>query len=484
MPAPASPEVDSTDNLSAAVPAKVPSSTRPEPQADLFLTPPLAETADPLCLTSKGAIAIRSASIGELAEATGRPAMFYGWLMLPLAMLVMIATCPGQTIGVTFFIPHLRRALALSQTEISATYLLATLLASLPLTYLGALADRLGLKRSLLIAVSLLAATCVAASQVRNAPTLLVVFLLLRLIGPGTMSLLANNTLAMWFDRRLGMASGFLQLGMAGAIATFPTGILLLIDAYGWRAAYALMGFLLLATLLPLVLLFYRQRPSDVGQWPDGIPPDPNSNARTTDLYVAGFDLSAAIRHRSYWILLTATAVWALIGTGIVFHIESLFLQGGFSQRDSAHACTLLAMGMGMMQLAGGLLADRLAIRWLVAVAMSGMGASCLGLALAGGRWIPADGLFVATGMYGMAQGLMTIVVSTVWARYYGRAHLGKIRGTTITAAVAGSSVGPLVMGISVDNLGGFAPALWLFAAMALLCGVAGLWATPPRGVC
>ncbi len=447
-----------------------------------------ANLAEPLCLTGAGAIAIRETSLAAIAKTTipktdNQPAFFYGWLMLPLAMLVMIATFPGQTIGITYFIPHLRETLGMSQTEMSATYLLATLLASLPLTFVGALTDRLGLKRSVLIAVCLLAATCLAASQVHGTLMLLVVFLLLRMVGPGTMSLLANNTLAMWFDRRLGMASGFLQVGMAGAIATFPAGVLLLIDTYGWRGAYALMGAILLVILLPLVLLVYRQRPSDVGQWPDGIRPNRNTNEQIADIYVAGIDLSAAVRHRSYWILLTAIAAWALIGTGIVFHIEGLFRQVGYSQHDSAWACTLLAVGMGGMQLAGGLLADRLAIRWLVTASMTGMGLSCMLMALSGGIWVPARGLFVAACSYGMAQGLMTIVASTAWTRYFGRAHLGKIRGTTITAAVAGSSVGPLVMGISIDTLGGFAPALWAFAAMALLCGLAGPWATPPEGV-
>jgi OFA family oxalate/formate antiporter-like MFS transporter len=460
-PVSADPEEDSTGSSSLLAP---------------FSASCVAEADELLCLAGDETVAIHPAAIGLPMEASNSPILFYGWVMLPLAMLVMIATFPGQTIGVTYFIPHLRKTLDLSQTQMSATYLLATLLASIPLTYLGTFTDRLGLKRSVLIAVVLMAATCVAASQVQSTFMLLVVFFLLRMIGPGSMSLLANNTLAMWFDRRLGMASGFLQVGMAGAVASFPVGVLLLIDAYGWRGAYVFLGAILLIVLLPLMLLFYRERPSDLGQWPDGIAPDSNKDQQISDIYVAGVDLSAAIRYRSYWILIIATTIWSLVGTGIVFHIEGLFHQIGYSQLDSARACTLLAVGMGCMQLAGGLLADRLAIRWLVAASMTGMGTSCAAMALASSALIPGRGLFVAACTYGMAQGLMTIVASTAWARYFGRAHLGKIRGTTITAAIAGSSLGPLAMGISIDTWGGFAPALWMFATLALLCGIAGLF--------
>ena len=45
---------------------------------------------------------------------------------------------------------------------------------------------------------------------------------------------------------------------------------------------------------------------------------------------------------------------------------------------------------------------------------------------------------------------------------------------------LAGSSLGPLVMGISTDYLGGFAPSLWIFAGFAGIISIAGFWATPP----
>ena len=63
--------------------------------------------------------------------------LFYGWLMVPLATLVMICSAPGQTYGFMRFNPSIRESLSLSQTDLSATYLLATLCAAIPLSYLG-----------------------------------------------------------------------------------------------------------------------------------------------------------------------------------------------------------------------------------------------------------------------------------------------------------------------------------------------------------
>jgi len=52
----------------------------------------------------------------------------------------------------------------------------------------------------------------------------------------------------------------------------------------------------------------------------------------------------------------------------------------------------------------------------------------------------------------------------------------------SLTAAIAGSSLGPLLMGVSDDYLGSFTPAFGLFAGLALVIAIAGVWATPPKG--
>lgn len=73
-----------------------------------------------------------AAAPGEIAKpqaAAASSRLFYGWVMVPLAMAVMIASAPGQTYGFMSFNRSLRDSLSLSQTEFSGIYLLATLCA-------------------------------------------------------------------------------------------------------------------------------------------------------------------------------------------------------------------------------------------------------------------------------------------------------------------------------------------------------------------
>ncbi|WP_218932094.1 MFS transporter [Adhaeretor mobilis] len=447
-----------------------------------------AEETDELCSTSLG----EPAQEGRLEKATAAHAVtstrFYGWTMLPLAMLILVASSPGQTFGFAFFNPHFQEALSLSTTQLSSVYLIATLLAAVPLSYLGALTDRFGMRNSILATVVASSAGCLLLASANHVAVLCVCFFVMRLLGPGMMVLLANNTLAAWFDRRLGKATGAMQLSMAGAVAIVPAGMLRLIHLYGWRQAYVIIGCSVAALLLPVVWFFYRESPAEMGQRPDGSAADSDPGPQVLPGVPAGkvapsisyssaeLTLREASRTAGYWVLIGATATWAMIGTGLVFHMEALFAERGIHATTMQLAPTMLALGMAVMQLLGGALADGVAIRWLLMFALSGIGASCLAVMVSSS----GSGLLAAFTLYGFSQGLMSVIAGTAWARFFGRAHLGKIRGTAITSAVAASSVGPLVLGVSADYAGGFNAGLIVFIAAAGCLSVAGFWARQP----
>ncbi len=430
----------------------------------------------PLCPIDSASVTAAECAFENEAEG----GLFYGWLMVLVTTVVLVASSPGQTFGFTYFNPWLRRSLALSQTELSATYLLATLLAAIPLGYVGGLVDRVGLKRSMLTAVAAMSAACLLAAAVQNVPMLFAVCVAMRLVGPGVMTLLANNTLAAWFDRQLGVASSAMQLGMAAAMALVPVGILALIAAVGWREAYAVLGLTLGVGVLPLVWWAYREHPRDVGQVRDGVvgrnQGDPRSEAFAAMLCdERSYDLSTAMQTRAFWIIIVATSMWSMIGTGLIFHLDSLLGSRGLSALEIAWATPVMALCMAAMQLVGGRLADRVPPGRMGAAALALVAGACVAFAVGRG-----GALVAAYGVYGLGQGIMSLVSTTIWARFYGRAHLGRIRGTALTAAISASAVGPLAMGASVDYLGGFEPSMWAFAAGAVIVSLACPWATAP----
>jgi MFS family permease len=124
-----------------------------------------------------------------------------------------------------------------------------------------------------------------------------------------------------------------------------------------------------------------------------------------------------------------------------------------------------------------GPISDRAPLNWLLAIGISSLTASIFVLTIADTPWL---GQLYAVFM-GIAAGLIGIVGGTLWAKYYGRKHLGKIRGSVFTAGVAGSSVGPFIMGLIYDNLGSYQLSLWIFIGLLIPVVISAFWATPPK---
>ena len=81
---------------------------------------------------------------------------------------------------------------------------------------------------------------------------------------------------------------------------------------------------------------------------------------------------------------------------------------------------------------------------------------------------------------FALSSGLWMGVTQTLWVRYYGRAHLGKILGAATTVGVASSSFGPFAMGLSYDIFGSYSQIIWIFVALLVPLTLFGLLATPP----
>lgn len=409
-----------------------------------------------------------------------RSNFFYGWIILPISTLAAFFTSPGQTYMVSVFNPSLRETLDLSLTQLTGAYMFGTVLASLPQTYIGQLADRIGIRKTLFIIVSLFSLACVYISQVSSLLMLFFAFFFLRMLGQGALELLSVNMLPMWFRKTLGTVSGIKSVAVNLMSALVPVGVLALIGQVGWRTTYILAGVTVFAILMPTVYFFYINRPEEIGQQIDGDTeidkPATSKRTITAVLPENELTLNEAMRTRAYWILTLAWFAWAAIATAITFNLLPIFTAKGLTEQQAASSFTILMVASAIFQIFGGVIADRVQLRWM-AVGALGLYSVAVGALI----YVPVGSvIWVYTLILGVAQALFGGLNNTIWVRYFGRTHLGKIRGSVWTAAVAGSSVGPFLMGVSYDQSGDFFISLAVIALILVGLAISGLWATPP----
>ncbi|MCP5096708.1 MAG: MFS transporter, partial [Chloroflexi bacterium] len=159
---------------------------------------------------------------------------YYGWVMLPIATLALIATSPGQTFGVSAFNPSFRAALGLTHSQLTGAYMVGALLAAVPQPWFGSLMDRFGIRRVMIVVIICLGFAGLFFAQVQYLRMLFFTFFSLRTFGQGALTILATNTPAMWFRQKLGKVSALMGVGIAGASAALPPFVLWMIQQTDW----------------------------------------------------------------------------------------------------------------------------------------------------------------------------------------------------------------------------------------------------------
>ncbi len=404
-----------------------------------------------------------------------RVPFFYGYVMLALASLSYMFTTPGQTAGVSAFNPSLRETLDLSLTQLTGMYALGTFLASLPQTYIGSLMDRYGPRRVLIGVVIMFGVACMFTAQVRNIWMLLIAFMMLRMFGQGALGALSSNTIAFWFDKRLGTMQGVSNIAMAVATGTFPLAFLWGINQIGWRGTYTILGLILWVVLLPLLWIVYHNYPSDLGLQIDGDSID--ADTELDPVSNIGFTLQQALRTPTFWIFLGTIFTVGLTATAIAFNVLPFYLERGLTEYQAASTFSVQATVMTIALFIGGILSDRIQLHKIIAVSM-------LVMTLAFGYQVYVDSLqdaYIVAVLQGLGQGALNSAIVPAWAKYFGRAHLGKIRGFVATCMVAGTSMGPFLMGYTYDIFGNYSVSLWIFTAMVAPFMVLALFAVKPE---
>ena len=404
--------------------------------------------------------------------------IYYGWVIFVVAIIGMVMTSPGQTDSVSIFIEHFINDLGLSRSVVSTLYTVATLIASVSLPFIGRQIDRRGHRAMVGVITVAFALALVYMGQVRGAAMLGIGFVAIRTLGQGSLELVSTNLLNQWWVRRRGMIIGIAGVVGGPLAGTFPNLIHALISRYGWRFAYTALGLVVLVVMLPVGLIFFRNRPEEYGLLPDGIAlPDSQVEGTPATLPEEEHWTSAeAVRTTAFWIIGLGGGCIAMLTTGLMFHMVSIFGDNGLAPSLAAAVFVPISAAGAVVGLGSGLLVDRVPMRFMMAASLLLEALALLMVSRLGG--VPSA---VVWGIIlGMSNGLMRTVRGVAWPNYYGRRHLGAITGIAGTMLQAGSALGPMPFGIARDLLGSYNATLAVAAALPLVLSVASLFIRRP----
>ena len=420
---------------------------------------------------------------------------FYGWVIVATATASFVASIPGQTIGVGVFSEPLMGAFGIGRVDLTLAYLVGTVGSSLALPLAGAALDRLGARRSIVIASLSLAATLVALSvgdHVRNylvevtggdsevlaVLVLALGFFAVRFWGQGVLTMIPRVLIGRWFNCRRGLASGIAGVVTSGAFAAAPGVLKSLNDAGSWRSTWQLFAGVVGLGMATMGWLFYRDTPEECGLTMDGRPPPTDSDdAKAPE--ERHFTLREVCRSYSFWVINGAIALHGLVGTAMTFHIVALSRAADVPVGEEVRIFLPMAVVSVCTNLFCGWLSDRCELRYLVLLHIAAVGVGTAGLL---SSWLGStSGYWTVVVFYGIAGGLFPVLTTVTWPRFYGRRHLGAISSLHLSMIVFASALGPFLFASSERYTESFDPALLVSAAAAAAVWLAAFGVRNPQ---
>ena len=179
--------------------------------------------------------------------------------------------------------------------------------------------------------------------------------------------------------------------------------------------------------------------------------------------YGDSWGMREALRTAAFWILVVMGFATFFVHAGVNVHIAAYLRDEGLSLTDAAWVVTASWVVSALGSVGWGWLMERVAARAMYSVMMALLAGAVLLLFLVSN----IAGAFAAAVLIGLVAAGGNIIPAVVYADYFGRASLGKIRGIGEIGVLAGQSTGPLLAGLVFDLRGSYTLIFIAYAATA-----------------
>jgi sugar phosphate permease len=412
-----------------------------------------------------------------------RPAVFYGWYIVGVALVAQFISAGTSAYAAGVFLKPMTEDLGWSRADYSAVQTVSTVVSGALGLFVGVQVDRRG-PRPLMLAGGVIAgAALILLSRVDS----LWQFYLVRGVGHTAGNALLGNlvvnvTVARWFVVRRGMAVAIASAGVSmGGVLMAPLASWW-VEQYGWQTAWVLTGILVWVAIIPAALVI-RRSPEEAGLMPDGMSAEDAeayaaTHGRASAVSEVQWTREEAVRTPAIWLVIFAYGVANIGLMAMLLHLFPFLTDKGYSRATAAGLFSVMSWSALLSKALWGMLMDRYHARILSAVGFAISGLAILALLVVAGE---SEALSVVVpAAYGLGVGGTVPLQETVWASYFGRTHLGRIRAVAMPFSIVFGAGGPLLAGILYDSTGSYNVAFVLFAVFSGIGLALILLARPP----
>ena len=378
------------------------------------------------------------------------------WSVVWALSVTQIISWGSLFYAISILIAPLERELGWSRDAIVGAFSLSMVCSGLASFPVGNLIDRYG-GRHVMGAGSLLAvAMLLLLSQTTSLPAFYAIWIGLGIAMGAVLydPAFAVITACFGADARKGITALTLVGGFASTVFWPLTQSL--VATLGWRHAVLVLALLNFAICVPLHWWFLPKTGADWAKEEHGAA----AQAARTPPHMRDIVMT-----RTFALLALAFTANMLAFSAISIHLIPLLNERGFSLADAVWLAALV----GPMQVLGRVgeytIGKRFRATQIATLAIVLLPVALLVLRFAGLQWAFVLAFVM---LYGISNGIMTIVRGVIPAEIFGRERYGAINGALQAPVLAARSLGPLVAAMIWSSTGGYDSVLWCLAAVGV----------------
>lgn len=388
---------------------------------------------------------------------------------LTLAALIGYSTIGLQSYGISPFVTHLEREFGWSRSDVMIGVSLSNAAGIVLNMIIGLIIDRFGSRRVALLGLVVKTGTFALLGAATG--TLLNWSALWLLLAVGVVlvqSTVWTRAVASRFDKARGLALAVALSGTPIAAMILPPLATWLIGAYGWRMGFVGVGAIWLAVTLPVVFLFFREKPAAPAI---GVP-EAAKPAEAT-----GLTFAQGIRTKAFGRLFVSFACFSFYSMTIATNLVPLLTETGITTAEAAGIAAIMGLVGIVARLSVGLLLDRFPGHLI--------GTGTLLMPIVGCAILLMDDpgtllLSLAVATFGAAIGAEIDVALYLATRHFGLKAFGALFSAIIVGGAVAAALGPYVGGWLHDLTGSYDALLVAIVAVMSVGALAMLTMGPP----
>lgn len=395
----------------------------------------------------------------------GQSAISSDWpALLALFFGMFLVLGSWNTFGV--FLKYLAKDLAASRGLISGIMSLTWIAYGVAAVPAGLILDRRGPK-TVMTAAAFVVGIAYVLSALASSPWQLYLYLGL-LLGSAfpVFWVIPAALVSKWFQRKRGLALGLmLSAGGIGQMLVPPL-VSFLVDRYGWRPTYIILGVLIWAGCVPLVL-FLRRR-SGANLVFDNVRASLSGSDEANALRRASltkWSAAEAVKTRAFWLLFGIWFLLPISAETVIVHVVPYATDTGVEAVAAAFILSALGLTNAASRIMVGSVSDHLGSRQTYAVCLLLVALAVFALVAARGLWASS----ALAAIFGFGLGGSIPVYVKVVAEFFGPMSSGTVLGLLSCAWASGSALAVWLAGHIFDVTGSYFVAFVIGGALALL---------------